>query len=37
MGEKELNALKGILENPANKKFMIGSWSINYDKEKKSF
>jgi hypothetical protein len=37
MGEKELNALKSILENPANKKFMIGSWSINYDKEKKSF
>ena len=34
MGEKELNALKSILENPANKKFMIGSWSINYDKEK---
>tara|TARA_Y100001970_G_scaffold212097_1_gene258980 strand:+ start:69 stop:284 length:216 start_codon:yes stop_codon:yes gene_type:complete len=37
MGEKELNALKSILEDPGNKKFMIGTWSINFDKEKKIF
>ena len=37
MGEKELNALKNILEDSANRKLMIGSWSINYDKEKQAF
>ncbi|MDG1990789.1 MAG: hypothetical protein P8J51_05920 [Dehalococcoidia bacterium] len=37
MGEKELQALRDILEDVNNKKYMIGAWSINFNKEQNTF
>jgi hypothetical protein len=37
MGEKELQALRSILEDTNNKKYMVGTWSINFNKEQNTF
>ena len=37
MGEKELQALKDILEDTNNKQYLIGSWAINFNKETQAF